>query len=61
MGGLGNQLFQLFTSISLSIDNNIILKIFEYKDDLVSPHDSNSKRGTYWNSLFKNIYNLRPM
>ena len=27
-GGTGNQLFQLFTSISLSIDNNIILTQF---------------------------------
>ena len=50
MGGLGNQLFQIFTLISLSLDNNIDFKIFEYKDDIV-------KRNTYWDTIFKNIYN----
>ena len=49
MGGLGNQLFQIFTLISLSLDNNIDFKIFEYKDDIV-------KRNTYWDTIFKNIY-----
>lgn len=57
MGGLGNQLFQLFTSISYSIDNDIEYKIFEFKDDKVSPCDNKSLRGTYWNNLLKNIYN----
>ena len=44
MGGLGNQLFQIFTLISVSIDNGVDFKIFEYKDDKVSPHDINSKK-----------------
>ena len=57
MGGLGNQLFQIFTLISLSIDNNINFKIIEYKDDKVSPLDNISSRNTYWNNLLKNIYN----
>lgn len=57
MGGLGNQLFQIFSLISYSIDNNIDFKIFEYKDDMVSENDINSKRNTYWNNLLKNIYN----
>ena len=56
MGGLGNQLFQIFTLMSVSIDNDIDFKIFEYKDDKVSPHDINSKRNTFWDTLFKNIY-----
>ena len=34
-GGLGNQLFQIFTLISLSIDNDMDFTIFEYKDDKV--------------------------
>ena len=34
MGGLGNQLFQIFTLISVSIDNSIDFRIFEYKDDM---------------------------
>ena len=56
MGGLGNQLFQIFTLMSVSIDNDIDFKIFEYKDDKVSPHDINSKRNSFWDTLFKNIY-----
>ena len=39
-GGLGNQLFQIFNLISLSIDNKIDFKVFEYKDDKVSPLDN---------------------
>jgi hypothetical protein len=49
MGGLGNQLFQIFTLISVSIDNGIDFRIFEYKDDM-------EKRNTFWDTLFKNIY-----
>jgi len=57
MGGLGNQLFQIFSLISYTIDNNIDYKILEFKDDKVSPLDNNSLRNTYWNNLLKNIYN----
>jgi len=57
MGGLGNQLFQIFTLISLSIDNDIDFTILEYKDEIVSPLDNISSRNTYWNNLLKNIYN----
>ena len=57
MGGLGNQLFQIFSLISYSIDNNIDYKILEFKDDKVSPLDNKSLRNTYWNNLLKNIYN----
>jgi len=44
MGGLGNQLFQIFTTISLSIDNNISF-CFSDKEKLCS------KRNAYWNSF----------
>lgn len=44
MGGLGNQLFQIFTTLSLSIDNNIEF-CFSDKEKLCS------KRNTYWNSF----------
>jgi len=56
MGGLGNQLFQIFTLISVSLDNDIDFRIFEYKDDKVSPCDNKSLRNTFWDTLFKNIY-----
>jgi hypothetical protein len=39
MGGLGNQLFQIFTGISYSIDNKIPFKIKFYKEDMISPVD----------------------
>ena len=56
MGGLGNQLFQIFTIISYSLDNNIEYKIIEFKKDKVSPLDNKSLRNTYWTNLFNNIY-----
>jgi hypothetical protein len=57
MGGLGNQLFQIFSLISYSIDNNIDYKILEFKNDKLSPLDNKSLRNTYWNNLLINIYN----
>ena len=40
MGGLGNQLFQIFAGIAYSLKNNIPFKIINYKPDKVSPHDN---------------------
>lgn len=51
-GGLGNQLFEIFTTLSYSIDNNKTPH-FKYLD--VSP--SCTYRPTYWNTVFKNILN----
>lgn len=55
MGGLGNQLFQIFTGISYSIDNKTQFKIKFNKKDEVSPVDNTSKRPTYWNNFLKTI------
>jgi len=55
MGGLGNQLFQIFTGISYSLDNKIAFKINNNKPDKVSPLDNISKRPTYWNSFLINL------
>ena len=55
MGGLGNQLFQIFTIISYSFTNKIAFKIKTTKFDQVSPLDNVSKRPTYWNSFLKNL------
>jgi len=55
MGGLGNQLFQIFTGISYSIDNKTPFKIKFNKKDEVSPLDNISKRPTYWNNFLKTI------
>ena len=58
MGGLGNQLFQIFTGISYAIDNKIPFKIKFNKDDMISPVDGFSKRPTYWDTFFKSISNF---
>ena len=55
MGGLGNQLFQIFCGIAYSLENNIPFKINASKYDLVSPVDNISKRPTYWNSFLSNL------
>jgi|UniRef100_A0A6C0CBU4 hypothetical protein len=55
MGGLGNQLFQIFCGIAYSFENRIPFKISASKFDLVSPHDSNSKRPTYWGNFLSNL------
>jgi len=52
MGGLGNQLFQIFTTIATSLNHNKNF-IFEYDD--ISP--SSVKRYTFWNSF---LYPLIP-
>ena len=65
MGGLGNQLFQIFTGISYAIDNKTAFKIKFNKADLVSPVDGISKRPTYWDNFLSSIrgftYTDRPM
>ena len=55
MGGLGNQLFQIFTIMSYSFTHKIAFKIKATKFDSVSPLDNISKRPTYWHSLLKKL------
>jgi hypothetical protein len=55
MGGLGNQLFQIFCGIAYSLENNIVFKINASKFDLVSPVDNISKRPTYWANFLSNL------
>jgi hypothetical protein len=50
MGGLGNQLFQIFTTISLSLKYKIPFK-FIYTDVLTI----GITRPTYWNNLLKSL------
>ena len=51
-GGLGNQLFQIFTTISYAIKSK---NKFYFLDSEISP--SITKRYTFWNSL---LYKLKP-
>jgi hypothetical protein len=55
MGGLGNQLFQIFCGIAYSLDNRIPFKINASKFDLVSPADNISIRPTYWANFLSNL------
>jgi hypothetical protein len=55
MGGLGNQLFQIFCGIAYSLENIIPFKINANKFDLVSPLDNISQRPTYWNNFLVNL------
>jgi len=55
MGGLGNQLFQIFSGISYAIENNIDFKIIKTKRDLISPLDNKSLRPTYFDNFLINL------
>ena len=55
MGGLGNQLFQIFSGISYAMTNNLYFKINENKVDNVSPLDNKSLRPTYFNNFLINL------
>tara|TARA_Y100000741_G_scaffold338090_1_gene297903 strand:+ start:1914 stop:2744 length:831 start_codon:yes stop_codon:yes gene_type:complete len=55
MGGLGNQLFQMFTGIAYALKYNIPFKIINYKHDKVSPLDNTSLRPTYFENFLQNL------
>jgi len=55
MGGLGNQLFQIFALINLSLEKRIAFKLPVNKKDLVSNLDNTYYRPTYWNNFLKNL------
>ena len=55
MGGLGNQLFQIFCGIAYSLENKVPFKINTNKNDLVSPVDNVSIRPTYWHNFLSNL------
>jgi hypothetical protein len=50
MGGLGNQLFQIFTTIATALENGVAFK-FPYSEILAT----GKHRPTYWDSVFKSI------
>ena len=70
-GGLGNQLFQIFTTISIAKENNIIFffsnktfsnKTFSNKTNNIDlskmklDEEGNTIRKTYWNSFLMNLF-----
>lgn len=58
-GGLGNQLFQIFATLSYAITHNISV-MFDYENDTTKylTLDGPKMRHTYWNTFFVNIINL---
>ena len=50
MGGLGNQLFQIFTTVAYGIRHQRFV-IFQYSDTL----NTGKERPTYWNSFLSNL------
>jgi hypothetical protein len=55
MGGLGNQLFQIFCGIAYSFENRTSFRINNNKPDKVSPLDNKSLRPTYFNNFLINL------
>jgi len=60
VGGLGNQLFQIFATLAYAIQYNTSV-MFDYSSHTTAYHQSPSTfdlRHTYWNTLFVHIINL---
>ena len=55
MGGLGNQLFQLFTVIAYSIENSYDI-VFPYVDKLTL----GTIRNTYWETFLVGLRKFTP-
>ena len=49
MGGLGNQLFQIYTTIALSIETKIVFKF------PINKMVSDARNNTYWESFLRNL------
>ena len=56
VGGLGNQLFQIYTTIAYAHKNNVCFR-FTDVETLVGWGNLGTQRRTYWNSL---LYKLKP-
>ena len=54
-GGLGNQLFQIFTTIAYSLKHKIAFKLPSNKNDLTSPYGEIYKRPLYFDNFLKNL------
>ena len=52
-GGLGNQIFQIFTLIGYALENNVQFILPHNKADKKSA--GGADRPTYWNSIFKDL------
>ena len=55
MGGLGNQLFQIFTLIACSLEYKYPFVLPSNKGDLLSCVDKKSKRPLYWDNFLSSL------
>lgn len=55
MGGLGNQLFQIFTLIACSLEYKYPFELPSNKKDLLSCIDKESKRPLYWDNFLSSL------
>ena len=55
MGGLGNQLFQIFTLIAYFIEHKKVFKLSSLKNDLTSPYGEIYKRPLYFDTFLKKL------
>ena len=55
MGGLGNQLFQVFCLLNYAFTHKKKFKVPIYKQDVVSPLDNKSARPTYWYTILNKL------
>lgn len=55
MGGLGNQLFQIFTTISYAIQTRNVF--YFYESEFIGGVGSTNKRDTYWDNF---LFKLKP-
>lgn len=54
MGGLGNQLFQIFTTLAYEIETGS-QSIFPYSEYLGDHNSGTTVRNTYWDNIFRQI------
>lgn len=55
MGGLGNQLFQIFTALAYSIQHDNKPLVFPYIEQLGAEHTGTTVRITYWDTLLRDL------
>lgn len=56
MGGLGNQLFMIFATMSYALDHNMTFRFISHKD-----RTADNGRGTYWDTLLEGIRDFYGM
>ena len=56
IGGLGNQLFMIFATMSYALDHSMTFRFISYKDKTID-----GKRNTYWDTLLEGVKDFYGM